>query len=238
MRKETEKGSILLIEDRAEVATALQNMMEQEQYEVQTASTAIEGLGRAQTADVDVVVTDLQLPPDDGLEVSNNSGLRVIETLRHVRPQLPIILMTAHHSTDAAIEATRLGAYDYILKPINPEEFLALIEKAVGACSETGKAKIESRQESEPHTIIGRSRAMQKVYKEIGRIASRPVTILIRGETGTGKELVARALHRFGDRANQPFVIVNCVAIAETLLESELFGHERGAFTGAQTQRA
>src|SRR5438876_453914 len=165
------------------------------------------------------------------------SGMEVIGALRDSKPQLPVILMTGHHTTEAAIEAMKLGAYDYIVKPPDPAEFLELIEKAV----------TNSRLMSEPvdmgearfakDAIIGRSRVMQDVYKQIGRVAAMPVTVLIRGETGTGKELVARAIYQHSDRAEEPFIEVNCVAIPENLLESELFGHEPGAFTDAKTRR-
>jgi DNA-binding NtrC family response regulator len=146
--------------------------------------------------------------------------------------------MTGHHTTEVAIEATKLGAYDYVLKPItNPEEFLALIHKAAASNARISKPESTGESKAKRGTIIGRSPPMQKVFKEIGRVAAKPVTVLIRGETGTGKELVARALYQHSDRSNDPFIIVNCVAIPDTLLESELFGHEAGAFTGAQGRR-
>src|SRR6266511_4047318 len=222
------KPSILLIEDDTAVREALQRLLG-EAYVVETAATAEEGIARAQTSDCDVVVTDLQMP---GI-----SGLEVITTMHPVKPHLPVILMTAHHSTDTAIEAIKLGAYDYVLKPINPAEFLALIEKAVASRALISRPPASAESKPARDAIIGRSQAMQNVYKEIGRVAAKPVTVLIRGETGTGKELVARALYQHSDRGDQPFIVVNCVAIPETLLESELFGHEQGAFTGAQARR-
>jgi DNA-binding NtrC family response regulator len=145
--------------------------------------------------------------------------------------------MTAHGTTDTAIEATKSGAYDYLLKPFEMPELIELIEKAVASM----RLMTEPVELGQAHTtqtaLIGNSRGMQAIYKEIGRIASKPVNVLIRGETGTGKELIARAIYQHSNRAVAPFVAINCAAIPETLLESELFGHERGAFTGAEFRR-
>jgi DNA-binding NtrC family response regulator len=163
--------------------------------------------------------------------------LELINRVRTVNPQQPIILMTAHHTTEIAIEATKLGAYDYLLKPFDPAELLDMIDKAV-VSSRLLSEPVELGETATPtDAIVGNSRAMQSVYKEIGRLAAIPVTVLIRGDTGTGKELVARALYQYSDRAKNPFIVVNCAAIPETLLESELFGHEQGAFTGATARR-
>jgi DNA-binding NtrC family response regulator len=228
------KGRILVIEDDMSLATSLRRVLESEEYAVDLVGTADEGISRVLPArgskdgsQIDVVVTDLQLPGKNGLEV--------ITALHPAKPDLPIILMTGHHTTDVAIEAIRLGAYDYVLKPPNFADFVALIERALASRARiNGQVEvIETREE----TIVGRSAAMQNVFKDIGRVATKPVTVLIRGETGTGKELVARAIYQHSERAEQPFVIVNCVAIPDTLLESELFGHEAGAFTGAQARR-
>jgi DNA-binding NtrC family response regulator len=231
MNSGTDRDRILVIDDDTIVAAALRRLLEQD-YEVETVDSAEDGLRRLQNTDFDVVVTDLQMP--------GKSGLELIQILHAEKPQLPVILLTGHHTTDNAIEASKLGAFDYVVKPISSEreigEFLAMIAKAIS----TGSAdqKLEVKNENLPaNTMVGRSRPMQQVYKEIGRVAALPVVVLIRGETGTGKELVARAIHRHSNRADQPFVIVNCVAIPETLLESELFGHEQGAFTGAQSMR-
>jgi len=145
--------------------------------------------------------------------------------------------MTGHHTTETAIEAMKLGAYDYILKPPEPEELLELIDKAVASSRLKSDPVDMGRARLARDSIVGNSRVMQNVYKEIGRVAAMPVTVLIRGETGTGKELVAQAIYQHSHRADKPFIEVNCVAIPENLLESELFGHEAGAFTDAKTRR-
>jgi DNA-binding NtrC family response regulator len=145
--------------------------------------------------------------------------------------------MTAHGTTETAIEATKLGAYDYLLKPFEADELLDLVAEGVAGSRLMSEPVVIGESRVDRSALIGKSRAMQAVYKEIGRIAATSATVLIRGETGTGKELVARAIYQHSDRFEKPFIAVNCAAIPDTLLESELFGHERGAFTGAQTRR-
>ncbi len=220
---------ILLVEDDESLAASLRRALEVTGYAVQAADGADQGLATVQKEDFDVVVTDLQMP--------GSSGLKVLETLHTTRPRLPVILMTAHHTAEVAITATMLGAYEYLVKPFKTPELLDLVEKALkirrlmSEPVEVGEAK------SAQDAIIGRSRAMVEVYKSIGLVAARPVSVLIQGETGTGKELVARYLYQKSERAERALIVVNCPAIPENLLESELFGHEPGAFTGATTLR-
>jgi len=220
---------VLLVEDDPGIVAGLRKELQSEGYDVAVALRGDDGLAAALEHAFDVVITDLKMP---GL-----SGLELVERLHRARPKLPILLVTAYGSTETAIEATKRGAYDYVLKPFDMAELLDLVAKAVD-CNRLASESIEvGTAQSNQTAIIGNSRAMQAVYKEIGRLAASAVTVLIRGETGTGKELVARALYQHSTRAAQPFIVVNCAAIPETLLESELFGHERGSFTGAQFRR-
>lgn len=223
------KPNILLVEDDTNIATGLQKVMRANGYEVTALSRGDAGLEQAIAKPFDVVVTDLKLPGLDGLEL--------VRQLHQAKPKLPIILITAHGTTEIAIEATKWGAFDYVPKPFEVDELLDLTAKAL----ESSRLMSEPVEMGEPASsrtaIVGKSRAMQSIYKEIGRIAATSVTVLIRGDTGTGKELIARAIYQHSDRAGAPFIAINCAAIPETLLESELFGHERGSFTGADARR-
>ncbi len=221
---------VLLIEDDTSLAENLSDVLQEDGFKVSVCHRGDEGLRHATRAEYDVVLTDLRLP---GL-----GGLELVRQLHEVQPRLPVVLMTAHGTIETAIEATKLGAYDYLQKPFEMPGLIGVLQRAV----EAGRlmrepvtlpdAPVESRT-----ALIGKSRPMQEVCKEIGRVAAKPVSVLIRGETGTGKELIARAIYQHSPRAQAPFIAINCAAIPENLLESELFGHERGAFTGAAQRR-
>src|ERR1022692_4201773 len=221
---------ILLIEDDTSLAANLRQVLEDAGFTVTHSARGDDGLRRAGSVAFDAVLTDLRLP---GL-----GGLDLVRQLHETQPRLPVVLMTAHGTIETAIEATKLGAYDYLQKPFEMEGLISVLHRAVEASRLMREpvtlpdAPVESRT-----ALVGTGRAMQDVCKEIGRVAAKPVTILIRGETGTGKELIARAIYQHSPRAKAPFIAINCAAIPENLLESELFGHERGAFTGADQRR-
>src|SRR5882672_3177842 len=222
-------GKILLIEDDPGIVMTLRRVLAEEGHQVVVEKRGDHGLALARGDKFDVVITDMKLPGTNGLDL--------VRELHSSQPRLPIILMTAHGTTETAIQATKAGAYDYLLKPFEMPEFIELVEKALTSRRLMTEPVELGAPGDARDALVGNSRGMQAIYKEIGRIASKPVNVLIRGETGTGKELIARAIYQHSDRSNAPFIAINCAAIPETLLESELFGHERGAFTSADARR-
>lgn len=223
------KAKILLVEDDAGTGSALRKVLSSEGYLVDLVIRGDDGLRHAQTGVYDLVLTDFRLP--------GMSGLELVAQLHASKPKLPVILMTAHGTTETAIEATKLGACEYLTKPFEADQLLALVTTAVQSSRMMSEPVQLGTVPTEGFALIGNSRAMQEVYKTVGRVAATPVNVLIRGATGTGKELIARAIYQHSTRADQPFLAVNCAAIPQTLIDSELFGHERGAFTGAENRR-
>ena len=222
------KNDILLVEDDASLAASLEQVLSLTGYNVTVATDGEAGLERARAGSFAVVVTDFRLP--------RLSGLELVKQIYAADQRMPIILMTAHGCAELAIEATKLGAYDYLLKPFEMGDLLAMIADGI-AQSASFADPVATCDEQIPSTLVGESGVMQAIYKEIGRVAATSTGVLIQGESGTGKELVARAIWRHSKRAAKPFIAVNCTAIPETLVESEMFGHERGSFTGAEARR-
>ena len=224
-------STILLVDDDYQLRQSFAKILSEEGHTVLTASTGEAGIETAKKQKPDLVVMDVCLP---GI-----SGLEAFRAIRTIEQNIPVIVMTAFGTTETAIEATKLGAFDYMLKPFDIPAMLSLISQALEAGRFVrSKVEIDGAPESTTSdAIVGRHETMQELYKAIGRVAPTDATVLIRGESGTGKELVARAVYQHSLRANKPFMVINCVAIPETLLESELFGYEKGSFTGASNRR-
>jgi nitrogen regulation protein NR(I) len=223
---------VLIVDDDSSMRYSLNRMLEGQGFLVSSAKNGTEALERFFTESPELVIMDIKMP--------GQSGLEVLKQIKERDPKALVILMTAFGTTETAIEAMKFGAFDYILKPFDIPQMRGLVERALGVSRMMKKmVSYPDRPEAEVagEAIVGSSPAMQPIYKMIGQVAPTGVTVLLRGESGTGKELVARAIYHHSDRADKPFLPVNCAAIPETLLESELFGHEKGAFTGALTRR-
>lgn len=226
------KQEILVVDDVKSILTMMKAFLEEEGYIVTTAPCVLEAFSIIEKQKLDLVIMDIRLP--------QVSGLDALAEIKKVDPKLPVIIMTAYGTTQTAIEAMKRGAYDYVTKPFKIEELKVLINKALDASrlmKETVSYQVKKDGPTEGICIIGNSPLMQETYKTIGKVAESSATVLIRGESGTGKELVARAIYQNSLRKDKPFLAVNCAAIPESLLESELFGHEKGAFTGAINKR-
>jgi two-component system, NtrC family, nitrogen regulation response regulator GlnG len=220
--------TLLVVDDEEIVRYSFRSVFSGAGIEVLTAATAAEGLELARTRDPDVIVLDLQLP--------DRSGLDLFRELHAQAPKRPVVFITAHGTTQTAIEAMKGGAFDYLVKPLDLERLSQILERAFEAARLMAVPAVLP-EEAQPDQIVGHSPVMQEMCKLIGRVAPQDVNALVVGESGTGKELVARALYHHSRRADKPFLAINCAALPETLLESELFGHEQGAFTGAQRRR-
>jgi two-component system NtrC family response regulator len=224
--------TILIVDDEKNYLVILEALLAPEGYEIITEDNTANALRLIREADLDLVITDMRMPGMNGMEL--------LEEAKKIDPELPVIMMTAYGTIEKAVEAMKKRAYDYITKPFRNEELKLTVKKAL----EFYRLKKENRLLSDALTdrykygnIIGKSQPMLKVYEMIGKVAPSKASVMITGPSGTGKELIAKAIHYNSPRKNRPFISINCGALTETLLESELFGHERGAFTGAVTMK-
>ncbi len=220
-------SQILIVDDDAASSRTLQLHLQTQGHQVMVAHSVDEGLVSLQQQEPGLVILDIRMP--------GKSGLEGLPEFKQAAPSIPVIMITAFHDMESTIEAMQKGAEDYIHKPIDIDELDACVDKALTlpGAGDTLLAASTSQRSANPLTMVGRSRGMKEVFKTIGLVAKGPATVLISGESGTGKELVARAIHRSSVHPDGPFVAVNCAAIVETLLESDMFGHEKGSFTGA-----
>jgi two-component system NtrC family response regulator len=224
--------TILIVDDEKNYLVVLSAFLSGEGYETVTADKAQRALEIVETTDLDLVLTDMKMPSMDGIEL--------LGRIKGKNPDLPVVMMTAYGTVEKAVEAMQLGAFNFILKPFQNEALIQIIRKAVSTYRVLKENRrlvdaLESRYRFDK--IIGKSKSMLAVFDIIQKVADTKATVLITGESGSGKELIAKAIHFNSPRRNNPFVAVSCAALSETLLESELFGHERGAFTGASTMK-
>jgi DNA-binding NtrC family response regulator len=226
-------NKVLIVEDEPNARTGLAELVASWGYRTDVAGDGLEGLEKIQQWGPSIVITDLRMPRMDGLEL--------LDRISELQTKIAVIMVTAQGSIESAVEAMRIGAYDFIQKPIDPVRLRTILQNAsrqVGADLELEITRRRLKETGVLGPLIGSSTSMKDIFELIERIAPSNVSVLITGESGTGKELAARALHDLSPRRTKPFVAVNCAAIPETLIESEIFGHEKGAFTGAQERRA
>jgi len=220
--------TILIVDDEKNYLVVLEALLSPEGYEIMTSDKAQEALRLIQESDIDLLLTDMKMP--------GMTGMELLEEIKKIKPEVPVIMMTAYGTIEMAVEAMKKHAYDYITKPFQNEELKLTIRKALENCHLVKENRRLSQALSERYRyghIIGKSKPMLEIYDLIDKVAHSKASILIIGPSGTGKEMIAKAIHYESPRKNRPFISVNCGALTETLLESELFGHEKGAFTGA-----
>jgi DNA-binding NtrC family response regulator len=226
----SESLDIMVVDDEETICEALSAWLVKDGHRVETALSGYQALDRSAEKEFDVFLLDIKMPKMDGLEL--------LPRLKSLQPDADVIMITAHGSIKSAVEAMKSGACDYLCKPFDPDELSLLMQrlmvnKALRAENELLREQLIERQDTMIEGFIAHSAAMQEVFATIKEVAASAAPVLITGETGVGKDLVARAIHSLGNQSTGPFVTINCGALSETLLESELFGHERGAFTGA-----
>ncbi len=225
-------GRILVVDDEVNARTALAELLRDEGYDVETAADAFKALGKYEDFAPHLVLTDLKMPGMDGIEL--------VKKIRSFEDPAAVVVMTAFGAVQSALDAMRAGAIEYLTKPLNFDELRVVIERVLGHQAlerEARGLRQRVRDKVAPNNIIGANPLMQRVFEIVDQVAPSKATVLITGESGTGKELVANAIHQRSPRAHGPFIKLHCAALAESLLESELFGHERGAFTGAVGRR-
>jgi two-component system NtrC family response regulator len=223
---------ILLIDDEPAQITSISSFLKRRNFTVLSANSGKEGMAVLQNRNVDLVFTDFRMPDMNGLEV--------LKATKAFNPEIPVVVMTAFSDTEDAVRVMKEGAFDYLSKPVNLDELEALVQKArerTYLVSENKLLKEQLREKYRFDAIISQSGKMEEVLNTAGRVAQSKATVLVRGESGTGKELIVKAIHFASPRKDKPLITVNCAALTESLLESELFGHEKGSFTGASTQR-
>lgn len=224
-----EKWEVLVVEDERSMRRVVCAALEQQGYEVHTAHDGLEAVSILAERSISVMVTDIKMP--------NMDGMALLDHVLHHHPDVPTILITAHGTVDNAVESLKKGAFDYITKPFDIPQLQQVVEKAFHTRKLNSLNYHPAPEELGRYDIIGRSKQMISIYNMISRVADTPSTVLITGEHGTGKELVTRALHQHSSRRDMPFIPINCAAIPHTLMEAELFGYEKGAFTGAEASK-
>ena len=228
----TGKGRILIVDDELIVRDSLSKWFREEGYEIGAAESASEALTRMAESRWDIALVDIKMPGTDGIELQRR--------LREIDPELIVIIITGYASVETAVQALKNGAYDYVTKPFDPDDIAHVVRNAIEQ-RRTRQENVRLRETvaeiAHPPELLGQSTAMQRIFKAIETVGPTDATVLVAGESGTGKELVARAVHAASPRRFHPLVVIHCGALTETLLESELFGHERGAFTGAQYRK-
>lgn len=222
-------AKILVIDDERSIRNTLQEILEYEKYEVETAVDGEEGLEKIKNSPYDVILCDIKMPKMDGIEV--------LEQIFKLRDDATVVMITGHGSIETAVEAIKKGAFDFISKPLDLNRLLITLRNAMDKSELVQETKVLRRKTGKAYEMIGESEAIKKIKDMIMRVAPTDARVFITGENGTGKELVARWLHDYSNRAAGPFVEVNCAAIPSELIESELFGHEKGSFTSAYKQR-